>query len=87
MNRWRDSFFLCAILLSLRLENDRGECQPLQEEFRYDRGRKTGPAVLVGASGATRKGQRKDGQWNGKAVFTSQNGEVKEEMWDMGRKM
>ena len=59
----------------------------MQEEFRYDRGRKSGPAVLVGASGATRKGQRKDGQWNRKAVFTSQNGEVKEEMWDMGRKM
>lgn len=59
-----------------------------KEEFRYDdRGKKNGPAVLVGASGATRKGQRKDGQWNGKAVFTSQNGEVKEEMWDMGRKM
>jgi hypothetical protein len=58
-----------------------------KEEFRYERGNKTGQSVLRGASGAVRKGHRKDGQWNGKSTFTSQNGETKEEMWNMGRKV
>ncbi len=58
-----------------------------REEFRYERGNKTGPSVLTGASGAVRKGHRKDGQWNGKSTFTSQTGETKEEMWNMGRKV
>ena len=43
--------------------------------------------MLRGASGAIRQGTKKNGQWHGPATFTSQDGEVKDERWDNGRKM
>jgi hypothetical protein len=43
-----------------------------REEFTYDNGTKTGPAVLKGISGAVRKGQKKNGQWHGTATYTTQ---------------
>ena len=58
-----------------------------REDFHYDNGKKTGKAVLRGASGAIRQGTKKNGQWHGPATFTSQDGEVKDERWDNGRKM
>ena len=45
-----------------------------REEFTYDNGSKTGPAVLKGVSGAVRKGQKKNGQWHGTATYTTQVG-------------
>jgi hypothetical protein len=32
-------------------------------------------------------GTKKNGQWHGPANFTSQDGEVKDERWDNGRKI
>ena len=58
-----------------------------REDFHYDNGNKTGKAVLRGASGATRDGTKKNGNWHGPATFTSQDGEVKDERWDNGRKL
>ena len=58
-----------------------------REEFRYENGSKTGPSTLTGLSGATRKGARKNGFWHGKATFTSSDGEVQHEEWDMGQKL
>ena len=43
-----------------------------REEFVYDHGVKTGPATLVGASGAKRVGQLKNGKWHGEATYTAQ---------------
>ena len=45
-----------------------------REEFVYDKGVKNGPAVLYGVSGATRKGQLKQGKWHGEAKYTAQVG-------------
>ena len=45
-----------------------------REEFTYDNGSKTGPAVLKGVAGAVRKGQKKNGQWHGTATYTTQVG-------------
>lgn len=58
-----------------------------REEFRYDQGSKSGASLLTGASGATRKGQRKNGEWHGRTTFTAQDGESRQEEWDMGRKI
>ena len=58
-----------------------------REDFTYEKGVKTGPATLVGASGATRKGQKKAGQWHGPATFKAADGEAKQEKWDNGRKI
>jgi len=59
-----------------------------KEDFTYDKaGAKTGPATLVGASGATRKGNKKDGQWHGATTFKSADGETKKERWENGRKV
>ncbi len=44
-------------------------------------GRKSGSSLLRGASGATRKGTRLDGEWHGRATFTASDGESKEENW------
>ncbi len=57
------------------------------EKFRFERGSANGPALLTGVSGATRKGTRRNGLWHGKAVFTSSDGEAKEENWENGRKI
>ena len=43
-----------------------------REEFVYDKGVKNGPAVLYGVSGATRKGQLRQGKWHGEAKYTAQ---------------
>ena len=58
-----------------------------REDFHYDNGVKTGKAVLKGVSGAIRDGTKKNGQWHGPATYTSQDGEVKDERWDNGRKI
>ena len=58
-----------------------------REDFHYDQGNKTGRAILKGASGAIREGTKKNGNWHGPAKFTSQDGEVKDERWDNGRKI
>ena len=59
----------------------------LREDFHYDNGVKAGKAVLKGVSGAIRDGTKKNGQWHGPATYTSQDGEVKDERWDNGRKI
>jgi hypothetical protein len=43
-----------------------------REDFTYDNGSKSGPAVLRGVSGAIRKGSKKNGQWHGTATYTTQ---------------
>ena len=58
-----------------------------KEEFLYEKGVKNGPALLFGASGATRKGQLKGGKWHGEATYTTQDGEVKKELWDNGQRV
>ena len=58
-----------------------------REDFHYDNGNKNGRAILKGASGAIRDGMKKNGQWHGPATFTSQDGEVKDERYDNGRKI
>jgi len=58
-----------------------------KEEFIYEKGVKNGPATLFGASGATRKGQLKGGKWHGEATYTTQDGEVKKELWDNGQRV
>jgi len=58
-----------------------------KEEFVYEKGVKNGPAMLHGASGATRKGQLRGGKWHGEATYTTQEGEVKKEMWDNGQRV
>ena len=58
-----------------------------REDFNFDKGVKSGPSVLKGASGALRKGNKKNGEWHGSATYTSPDGEVTQEQWDMGRKM
>ena len=58
-----------------------------REDFQYEKGAKTGPAVLKGASGATRKGNKRNGEWHGSATFTSSDGESSQERWEMGRKI
>ena len=58
-----------------------------REDFNFDKGVKTGPSVLKGASGAIRKGNKKNGEWHGSATYTSSDGEVTQERWEMGRKV
>ena len=64
---------------------------------------KIGPAMLYGASGATRKGTLKGGKWHGEATYTTQvndqfiisvnyvgffqDGEIKKELWDNGQRV
>ena len=43
-----------------------------REEFNYDKGVKNGPALLTGLSGATRKGQLRNGKWHGEATYSAQ---------------
>ena len=43
--------------------------------------------MLFGASGATRKGQLKNGKWHGEATYTTQDGEIKKELWDNGQRV
>ena len=57
-----------------------------REDFNFDKGVKSGPSVLKGASGALRKGNKKNGEWHGAATYTSPDGEVTQERWEMGRK-
>ena len=58
-----------------------------REDFQFDQGVKTGPSVLKGVSGAIRKGNKKNGEWHGSATYTSSDGEVIQERWEMGRKI
>ena len=43
-----------------------------REDFVYEKGVKNGPAILYGVSGATRKGQLRNGKWHGEATYTAQ---------------
>jgi hypothetical protein len=43
-----------------------------REDFVYEKGVKNGPAMLYGVSGATRKGQLRNGKWHGEATYTAQ---------------